>query len=406
MANASETNVVGLFTASRTFEAAWRAALEAAGLSTTTAAPEAIDASSAPGAAVVLDASAYGDDDDELLAHVAFARARGALPVVALASHSDFASVQELLDELTAGLVARGSGEARRVATALARRLDPSRAGRFEYLTVAPVGAELLAVLADGRVALLQRPLGADDDGSDVDAIVLGDDAHDAEVVLASGKRLTVSARDCARGAAPGARANGAPNGAGFHTGGAHRSNGALGWAAEALASGDGEGAIGGPLDGPQLGARLRALRTAAGLTQAELARRTGIHRPNIARVEAGRHTPSIETLARLAAAIGVPTGRVLDPAPGDAAPSHGAALTRPAAPSGPAASSGAAEPSNAAAPAAAEVPGRADARSSAEPATDESRATGSGRVGRGATRAATPRGAAAKGTRSRRADQ
>ncbi|MBW2507413.1 MAG: helix-turn-helix transcriptional regulator, partial [Deltaproteobacteria bacterium] len=44
-------------------------------------------------------------------------------------------------------------------------------------------------------------------------------------------------------------------------------------------------------IDGEKLGARLRELRLAAGLTQAELARRTGIHRPNIARVEAGRHT-------------------------------------------------------------------------------------------------------------------
>jgi transcriptional regulator with XRE-family HTH domain len=65
-------------------------------------------------------------------------------------------------------------------------------------------------------------------------------------------------------------------------------------------------------IDGVRLGQRLRELRQTAGLTQAELARRTGIHRPNIARVEAGRHTPSLETLARLAAAIGVPTTRVL----------------------------------------------------------------------------------------------
>ena len=65
-------------------------------------------------------------------------------------------------------------------------------------------------------------------------------------------------------------------------------------------------------MEGPRLGARLRQLRKAAGLTQAELARRTGIHRPNIARVEAGRHTPSLETLARLASAIGVPTTAVL----------------------------------------------------------------------------------------------
>ncbi|MCF6228990.1 MAG: helix-turn-helix domain-containing protein [Planctomycetes bacterium] len=46
-------------------------------------------------------------------------------------------------------------------------------------------------------------------------------------------------------------------------------------------------------------------------LTQAELAKRTGIHRPNIARVEAGRHTPSLETLSRLTVAIGVPATRV-----------------------------------------------------------------------------------------------
>ena len=65
-------------------------------------------------------------------------------------------------------------------------------------------------------------------------------------------------------------------------------------------------------IDGEKLGARLRELRLAAGLTQAELARRTGIHRPNIARVEAGRHTPSLETLARIANAIGVSTTHVL----------------------------------------------------------------------------------------------
>ena len=66
------------------------------------------------------------------------------------------------------------------------------------------------------------------------------------------------------------------------------------------------------PINGEKLGARLRELRLAAGLTQAELARRTGIHRPNIARVEAGRHTPSLDTLARIANAIGVSTTHVL----------------------------------------------------------------------------------------------
>jgi DNA-binding XRE family transcriptional regulator len=304
MANAIETHVVGLFTANSSFESAWRTALEEAGLATSTAAPEAVDARAMPGTALVLDATAYGDDEDELLAHVAFARARGALPAVALASHEDFASVQDLLDELTAGLVARGMGEAPRVATALARRLDPARATRFEYLTVAPLGSDLLGVLADGRVALMQRPLGDSDDGSEIDDIVLGDDAQTAEVWLRSGARIFVSASDCAAHAAGGARSVVEVRADG---------HGRNGTATGHSPAGAADGLVAAPLEGPRIGQRLRALRLAAGLTQAELARRTGIHRPNIARVEAGRHTPSIETLARIAAAMGVPTSRVLD---------------------------------------------------------------------------------------------
>jgi len=63
-----------------------------------------------------------------------------------------------------------------------------------------------------------------------------------------------------------------------------------------------------------KIGERLRFLRLSVGLTQAELARRSGIKRPNIARLEAGRHTPSLETLGRLASAIGIPTARVFSP--------------------------------------------------------------------------------------------
>ena len=81
---------------------------------------------------------------------------------------------------------------------------------------------------------------------------------------------------------------------------------------ASAHASATTNGGVDIAIDGEKLGARLRELRLAAGLTQAELARRTGIHRPNIARVEAGRHTPSLETLARIANAIGVSTTHVL----------------------------------------------------------------------------------------------
>jgi DNA-binding XRE family transcriptional regulator len=137
-----------------------------------------------------------------------------------------------------------------------------------------------LAILGDGRSALLQRPVGDRDDGSDVVSIELAEDAATATLGLASGNRIELRAVAVAQTAEP--AGHGRMNGNGV------------------------------PLDGEQLGARLRELRLAAGLTQAELARRTGIHRPNIARVEAGRHTPSLETLSRLAVAIGVPTTRVL----------------------------------------------------------------------------------------------
>jgi predicted nucleotidyltransferase len=49
---------------------------------------------------------------------------------------------------------------------------------------------------------------------------------------------------------------------------------------------------------------RLRTARQAAGLTQRELARRSGVHQPNIAAYESGRRTPSGAVLQRLFRAL------------------------------------------------------------------------------------------------------
>lgn len=49
----------------------------------------------------------------------------------------------------------------------------------------------------------------------------------------------------------------------------------------------------------------LRDARTRAGLTQRELARRTGVAQPTIARIEAGVADPRVGTLERLLAACG-----------------------------------------------------------------------------------------------------
>ncbi|HEY6746335.1 MAG TPA: helix-turn-helix transcriptional regulator, partial [Mycobacteriales bacterium] len=52
-------------------------------------------------------------------------------------------------------------------------------------------------------------------------------------------------------------------------------------------------------------GSVLRAARKAAGLTQAELARRAGVTQSVISAYEAGRREPSVATLSRLVDAAG-----------------------------------------------------------------------------------------------------
>jgi ribosome-binding protein aMBF1 (putative translation factor) len=55
-----------------------------------------------------------------------------------------------------------------------------------------------------------------------------------------------------------------------------------------------------------ELGEQIRRLREAHGISQAELGRRIGSTQPAIARLEAGRVSPTLETLDRVAAALGV----------------------------------------------------------------------------------------------------
>jgi DNA-binding XRE family transcriptional regulator len=52
---------------------------------------------------------------------------------------------------------------------------------------------------------------------------------------------------------------------------------------------------------------RIRKARKAAGLTQVELAERSGIPQSHISRLENGEHSPSAQTLKRLAQALNVP---------------------------------------------------------------------------------------------------
>lgn len=52
---------------------------------------------------------------------------------------------------------------------------------------------------------------------------------------------------------------------------------------------------------------QVRKLRKAKGMTQAQLARAAGILRPNLSRIEAGRHRPTLDILERIATALKIP---------------------------------------------------------------------------------------------------
>jgi transcriptional regulator with XRE-family HTH domain len=64
---------------------------------------------------------------------------------------------------------------------------------------------------------------------------------------------------------------------------------------------------------GERVGRRIREARDGRGLTQEVLADKVGISRGYLARIETGRHEPSLTMLAKLAKALGVKPGALLD---------------------------------------------------------------------------------------------
>lgn len=59
---------------------------------------------------------------------------------------------------------------------------------------------------------------------------------------------------------------------------------------------------------------RLKEARQAQRLTQAELSRTTGIAQPDISLIERGQANITLDTMERLASAVGVPLHRLLTP--------------------------------------------------------------------------------------------
>ncbi|MGN6793977.1 MAG: helix-turn-helix domain-containing protein [Streptosporangiaceae bacterium] len=71
--------------------------------------------------------------------------------------------------------------------------------------------------------------------------------------------------------------------------------------------------------DSDQLGATVRAQREQRGLTIASLARRVGVSAAAVSQIESGTVQPSLTTLRKLAAALGVPVFRFFLPDESDA---------------------------------------------------------------------------------------
>jgi transcriptional regulator with XRE-family HTH domain len=61
------------------------------------------------------------------------------------------------------------------------------------------------------------------------------------------------------------------------------------------------------------LGSNLRDARKRLGLTQEEVAARSGVHPTEVSRIEAGKRDPRASTLLRLARALEVRPGELLD---------------------------------------------------------------------------------------------
>lgn len=63
----------------------------------------------------------------------------------------------------------------------------------------------------------------------------------------------------------------------------------------------------------PDFGTKLREARERLGLTQEEVAQRSGVHVTEVSRMEAGKRDPKISTLRKLAKAVEVKPGQLLD---------------------------------------------------------------------------------------------
>src|ERR1700753_2739356 len=113
---------ISLVTDRPAFEAAWRDAFASSGISLRVVQPNALAAEIVSGLVLLLDAGSSTYDEDELLTAVGLARALGLVCGVGTPAEGGFTGVEDLLEDLCPGLLAKSSSDVARVAGALARR--------------------------------------------------------------------------------------------------------------------------------------------------------------------------------------------------------------------------------------------------------------------------------------------
>lgn len=77
------------------------------------------------------------------------------------------------------------------------------------------------------------------------------------------------------------------------------------------------------------LGVNLRAVRVGLNLSQEEVGQRAGLQQGEVSRIEAGKRDPQVSTLIRLADALGINPGSLLE-APAEESGGEAASLDQP----------------------------------------------------------------------------
>jgi DNA-binding Xre family transcriptional regulator len=154
-----------------------------------------------------------------------------------------------------------------------------STASRFDYVALAGARKILVCKLVNG--GLYELPFDAfvgveDWDDSGIGCVDLIDGGHGALLVLNSGNKIDFAPDFVLHHCEPSYR---------YYRGKARPS---------------------------AIGARIREIRTAKGLTMKELEAKTGIREPNLSRLEADKHVPRIETLSKIARALNIPLTELL----------------------------------------------------------------------------------------------